>query len=40
MAKRFATAHPEVPSVAVPALPVDVHDLDGLRTIGRLLTVD
>jgi anion-transporting ArsA/GET3 family ATPase len=40
MAKRFATAHPDVATVAVPALPVDVHDLDGLRAIGRLLTVD
>ncbi|HEU5006520.1 MAG TPA: ArsA family ATPase [Jatrophihabitantaceae bacterium] len=40
MAKRFATAHPEVATVAVRALPVDVHDLDGLRTIGRLLTID
>jgi len=40
MAKRFATAHPEVATVAVPALPVDVHDLDGLCAIGRLLTVD
>jgi anion-transporting ArsA/GET3 family ATPase len=37
MTKRFASAHPEVPLVAVPALPVDVHDLDGLRTIGGLL---
>lgn len=37
MANRFATAHGLVPTVAVPALPVDVHDLDGLRTIGKLL---
>jgi len=29
-----------VATVAVRALPVDVHDLDGLRTIGRLLTID
>jgi anion-transporting ArsA/GET3 family ATPase len=40
MARRFSTAHPEVPIVAVPALPADIHDLDGLRAIGRLLTVD
>jgi len=40
MAKRFATAHPDVATVAVRALPVDVHDLDGLRAIGQLLTVD
>ncbi len=40
MARRFATAHPEVPIVSVPALPADVHDLDGLRTIGSLLTAE
>ncbi len=34
---RFAAAHPAVPSVVVPALPSDVHDLDGLRRIGELL---
>jgi anion-transporting ArsA/GET3 family ATPase len=37
MTKRFSAAHPQVPLVSVPALPADVHDLDGLRTIGRLL---
>jgi anion-transporting ArsA/GET3 family ATPase len=37
MAKRFSTAHPEVAVVSLPALAADVHDLDGLRTIGRLL---
>ena len=37
MTKRFTAAHPEVPLVSVAALPVDVHDLDGLRTIGALL---
>ncbi len=37
MTKRFSSAHPQVPLVAVPALPADVHDLDGLATIGRLL---
>ncbi|MDO9378188.1 MAG: ArsA-related P-loop ATPase [Nocardioidaceae bacterium] len=36
--RRFAAAHPSVPTIAVPALPTDVHDLDGLRTIGSLLT--
>jgi anion-transporting ArsA/GET3 family ATPase len=35
--ERFAAAHPQVPSVVVPALAGDVHDLDGLRRIGRLL---
>lgn len=37
MTKRFGAAHPHVPLVAVPALAADVHDLDGLRTIGALL---
>jgi anion-transporting ArsA/GET3 family ATPase len=37
MTKRFSAAHPDVPLVAVRALPVDVHDLEGLRTIGSLL---
>ncbi len=40
MAKRFATAHPEVKLVELPALPADVHDLQGLRTIGGLLTAN
>jgi anion-transporting ArsA/GET3 family ATPase len=35
---RFATAHPDVATVVLPALPTDVHDLDGLRDIGRLLS--
>jgi anion-transporting ArsA/GET3 family ATPase len=35
--ERFAVAHPQVPTAVVPALPGDVHDLDGLREIGRLL---
>ena len=37
MTRRFAAAHPDVPLIGVPALPQDVHDLAGLRTIGRLL---
>jgi anion-transporting ArsA/GET3 family ATPase len=37
MTKRFCAAHPEVAVVEVPALPVDIHDLDGLRTVGELL---
>jgi len=37
MTRRFASAHPEVPLVPLPALPQDVHDLAGLRTIGELL---
>ncbi len=34
---RFAAAHPQVPTVVVPALSTDVHDLDGLRRIGDCL---
>jgi anion-transporting ArsA/GET3 family ATPase len=37
MTRRFAAAHPDIPLVAVPALPTDVHDLDGLRAVGSLL---
>ena len=36
--RRFAAAHPAVPSTSVPALPTDVHDLDGLRQVGELLS--
>jgi anion-transporting ArsA/GET3 family ATPase len=35
--ERFAAANPEVPTVVVPALAGDVHDLSGLRRIGELL---
>ena len=35
--KRFATSHPDVATAVLPALATDVHDLDGLRTIGDLL---
>ena len=34
---RFTAGHPRVPTVSVPALAGDVHDLDGLREIGNLL---
>jgi anion-transporting ArsA/GET3 family ATPase len=37
LADRFTAAHPGVPVSAVPALAEDVHDLDGLRTVGDLL---
>jgi anion-transporting ArsA/GET3 family ATPase len=37
MARRFAAAHPSVPTARVAALPADVHDLTGLRTVGTLL---
>jgi anion-transporting ArsA/GET3 family ATPase len=35
---RFTSLHPEVPVAHVPALPGDVHDLAGLRTIGDRLS--
>ena len=35
---RFATVHPDVPTAVVPALSTDVHDLDGLRVVGDLLS--
>ncbi|HEX2291398.1 MAG TPA: ArsA family ATPase, partial [Pseudonocardiaceae bacterium] len=34
---RFTKAHPVVSVVTVPAMPADVHDLHGLRTIGEKL---
>jgi hypothetical protein len=37
LAQRFTAAHPHVPTVVLPALPTDVHDLVGLRLIGDLL---
>jgi anion-transporting ArsA/GET3 family ATPase len=36
--RRFAGAHPSVPTVTVAALPTDVHDLRSLRLIADLLT--
>ncbi|HEX5561928.1 MAG TPA: ArsA family ATPase [Nocardioidaceae bacterium] len=36
--RRFSTVHPDVPTAVVPALSVDVHDLDGLRRVGDLLS--
>ena len=35
---RFTGAHPDVPIARVPAFAQDVHDLDGLRQVGRDLT--
>jgi anion-transporting ArsA/GET3 family ATPase len=37
MARRFAAAHPDVATVTVPAMPADVHDLEGLRRISASL---
>jgi anion-transporting ArsA/GET3 family ATPase len=36
--ERFTAAHPDVPTAVVPALSTDVHDLDGLRVVGGLLS--
>jgi len=38
--ERFAAAHPRVATTVVPALAGDVHDLDGLREVGGLLSAD
>jgi anion-transporting ArsA/GET3 family ATPase len=38
LAERFRAAHPLVPVAEVLALPRDVNDLNGLRTMGTLLT--
>jgi anion-transporting ArsA/GET3 family ATPase len=35
VAEHFTAAHPLVPIIEVPALPDDIHDLDGLRRIGQ-----
>ena len=40
MAERFIAAHPQVATAEVPALPEDVHDLAGLRTVGNLLAAN
>jgi len=37
VAGAFTSAYPAVPVAEVPALPVDVHDLDGLRQVGESL---
>ena len=40
VAATFTEAFPDVPAVAVTAQPADVHDVDGLRTIGAALSRD
>ena len=40
LARRFTAAHPLVPVATVPAQPDDVHDLNGLRTIGAAFAAD
>jgi hypothetical protein len=38
VAARFTDAFPAVPTVSVTAQPADVHDVDGLRTIGAAIS--
>ncbi|MEV4626397.1 ArsA-related P-loop ATPase [Micromonospora sp. NPDC049523] len=38
VASAFTEAYPQVPTVAVTAQPADVHDVDGLRTIGAAIS--
>jgi anion-transporting ArsA/GET3 family ATPase len=38
LAEHFTSAHPAIPVAEVVAQPEDVHDLDGLRVIGTLLS--
>jgi hypothetical protein len=38
VAARFTEAFPAVPAVSVTAQPADVHDVDGLRTIGAAIS--
>jgi anion-transporting ArsA/GET3 family ATPase len=38
VADRFVSAYPQIPVVEVPAQAADVHDLDGLRAIGRSMS--
>jgi len=37
LAEHFTSAHPVIPVTEVVAQPEDIHDLDGLRTIGMIL---
>src|SRR5262249_29038558 len=40
LSERFTAAHPLVPVAQIPAQPDDVHDLAGLREIGRAFAAD
>jgi len=37
MMSRVTRAHPDLPIRRIPALPTDVHDLDDLRAVARLM---
>ena len=38
LAEHFTSAHPAIPVAEVVAQPEDVHDLEGLRVIGTILS--
>ena len=38
LAEHFTSAHPAIPVAEVIAQPEDVHDLDGLRVVGTILS--
>ena len=38
LTRRFVAGHPGIPVVEVPAAAQDIHDLEGLREVGRALT--
>ncbi|MDF2090939.1 ArsA family ATPase [Knoellia sp. 3-2P3] len=38
LVRRFVAGHPGIPVVEVPAAAQDIHDLEGLREVGRALT--
>jgi anion-transporting ArsA/GET3 family ATPase len=40
VAEHFTSAHPLVPVAEIPAQPDDIHDLEGLRKIGRAFAAD
>jgi anion-transporting ArsA/GET3 family ATPase len=40
VAEHFTAAHPLVPVAEIPAQPDDIHDLEGLRKIGRAFATD
>jgi hypothetical protein len=39
LARRFGAGHPGIPMVEVPAAATDIHDIEGLRSVGDSLAV-
>ena len=37
LVRRFTAGHPSIPVIEVDSLAQDVHDIDGLREVGRRL---